>query len=111
MEKWGKLACSSGIPFINESLATCRTLSRLNIFPQSSITKIQLSRLTVKSSTSPTGKCIQSYSRDTAGQEEYSKLRPIAYSHTDIFLIVLDVTEQNSFVNAKKKVIDMLIYW
>lgn len=29
---------------------------------------------------------------DTAGQEEYSKLRSISYPFTDIFLIVFDVS-------------------
>jgi small GTP-binding protein len=41
--------------------------------------------------------------RDTAGQEDYSKLRTIAYPNTDIFLIVFSVVEPESFRNAKKK--------
>lgn len=31
--------------------------------------------------------------RDTAGQEEYSKLRALAYAHCEIFLIVFSVVE------------------
>jgi hypothetical protein len=42
--------------------------------------------------------------RDTAGQEDYSRLRPIAYPNTDIFLIAFSVVEPDSFKNAKKKV-------
>jgi len=30
--------------------------------------------------------------RDTAGQEEYAKLRPLAYSNTDVFLIAFAVS-------------------
>jgi GTPase SAR1 family protein len=41
---------------------------------------------------------------DTAGQEGYSKLRPLAYSNTDIFLIIFSVVEPSSFVNARKVV-------
>ena len=41
---------------------------------------------------------------DTAGQQEYNRLRPLAYPHCDVFLIILSVIEPASFVNAKKKV-------
>jgi small GTP-binding protein len=42
---------------------------------------------------------------DTAGQEEYNRLRPLAYPNADIFLIVFSVVEPSSFINATKKVI------
>lgn len=42
---------------------------------------------------------------DTAGQEEYNRLRPLAYPNCDVFLIVFSVVEPSSFVNARKKVI------
>ena len=41
---------------------------------------------------------------DTAGQEEYNRLRPLAYPNCDVFLIVFSVVEPSSFVNARKKV-------
>ncbi len=41
---------------------------------------------------------------DTAGQEEYNRLRTIAYSGATIFLIVFSVIEPASFINARKKV-------
>ena len=41
---------------------------------------------------------------DTAGQEEYSTLRQLAYPGTDVFLIVFSVALPDSFVNARKKV-------
>lgn len=41
---------------------------------------------------------------DTAGQEEYNRLRPLAYPHCDVFLIVFSVVEPSSFINARKKV-------
>ena len=42
---------------------------------------------------------------DTAGQEEYNRLRPLAYPNSDVFLIVFSVVEPSSFVNALKKVL------
>lgn len=46
--------------------------------------------------------------RDTAGQEEYNKLRVLAYTHCDVFLIVFSVVDPDSFVNARKKVSDSI---
>lgn len=48
--------------------------------------------------------CDLVYGRDTAGQEEYSSLRPLAYSNCDVFLIVFSVLDRASFDNAKNKV-------
>jgi len=45
---------------------------------------------------------------DTAGQEEYNRLRPLAYPNCDVFLIIFSVIEPSSFVNARKKVIFIL---
>ena len=40
---------------------------------------------------------------DTAGQEEYDRLRPLSYTQTDIFLICFSVVEPSSFQNVKSK--------
>lgn len=40
---------------------------------------------------------------DTAGQEEYDRLRPLSYPQTDIFLICFAITEKNSFRNVCDK--------
>lgn len=40
---------------------------------------------------------------DTAGQEEYDRLRPLSYTQTDIFLICFSVVEPASFQNVKNK--------
>ena len=40
---------------------------------------------------------------DTAGQEEYNKLRVLAYTHCDVFLIIFSVVDPDSFINARKK--------
>lgn len=37
---------------------------------------------------------------DTAGQEEYSRLRILSYPETDVFLICFDVTNRDSFSNV-----------
>ena len=50
----------------------------------------------------------QPLSRDTAGQEEYARLRPLAYSSADIFLITFAVTEKATFTNAVKKVSSLI---
>lgn len=40
---------------------------------------------------------------DTAGQEEYDRLRPLSYRQTDVFLICFSVSEPSSFRNVVDK--------
>lgn len=40
---------------------------------------------------------------DTAGQEEYDRLRVLAYPGTDVFLMCFSVASQTSFQNLKEK--------
>lgn len=40
---------------------------------------------------------------DTAGQEDYDRLRPLSYPGTDVFLVCYSVVDPESFVNASKK--------
>jgi Ras family protein A len=40
---------------------------------------------------------------DTAGQEDYDRLRPLSYPQTDIFLICFSVDRQESFENIEFK--------
>lgn len=40
---------------------------------------------------------------DTAGQEDYDRLRPLAYPNTDVFLICFSVVSPASFENVKRK--------
>jgi len=40
---------------------------------------------------------------DTAGQEDYDRLRPLSYPGTDVFLVCYDVTNANSFDNVSAK--------
>jgi len=40
---------------------------------------------------------------DTAGQEDYDRLRPLSYPSTDIFLICFSVVNPASFTNVKTK--------
>ena len=52
---------------------------------------------------------------DTAGQEEYDRLRPLAYPHTDIFLLCYCVLSFPSYKNIREKWIpeirEMCIYF
>lgn len=43
---------------------------------------------------------------DTAGQEDYDRLRPLSYPQTDVFLICFAVNNPTSFRNIKGKWID-----
>jgi len=40
---------------------------------------------------------------DTAGQEDYDRLRPLSYPQTDVFLVCFSVIAQSSFENVKTK--------
>lgn len=41
---------------------------------------------------------------DTAGQEEYDRLRPLAYPGTDVFLVCFSIVHPSSYQNVQTKV-------
>uniref|UniRef100_A0A8D8M0G1 Ras-related protein Rac1 n=1 Tax=Cacopsylla melanoneura TaxID=428564 RepID=A0A8D8M0G1_9HEMI len=40
---------------------------------------------------------------DTAGQEEYDRIRPLSYPQSDLILICFSVVDPNSFKNVRNK--------
>jgi small GTP-binding protein len=40
---------------------------------------------------------------DTAGQEDYDRLRPLSYPGTDVFLVCYSIISPTSFANVKSK--------
>jgi len=40
---------------------------------------------------------------DTAGQEDYDRLRPLSYPQTDVFLVCFSIISPHSFENVKSK--------
>lgn len=49
--------------------------------------------------------------RDTAGQEEYDRLRPLSYANANVFLVCFSVVNPVSFENVSSKWIPELIHF
>lgn len=46
---------------------------------------------------------------DTAGQEDYDRLRPLSYPQTDVFIITFSLVNPSSFQNVKTKVREEIV--
>ena len=47
---------------------------------------------------------------DTAGQEDYDRLRPLSYPQTDVFLVCFSVVNTASFENVKEKWVPEILH-
>ena len=54
------------------------------------------------------GKTVELALWDTAGQEEYDRLRPLSYPESDVILIVFSIDFPTSLANVQDKVCDVL---
>jgi len=52
----------------------------------------------------PTGKLVELALWDTAGQEEYDRLRPLSYPETDLIFVCFAIDCPNSLENVMDKV-------
>ena len=52
----------------------------------------------------PTGKVVELALWDTAGQEEYDRLRPLSYPETDVILVCFAIDSHASLENVTDKV-------
>jgi small GTP-binding protein len=51
-----------------------------------------------------TGKMVELALWDTAGQEDYDRLRPLSYPETDVILICFAINLRTSFTNVQDRV-------
>lgn len=113
----------ASIPVIANELQTCLLISyTTNAFPGEYIPTVYVHHVLVEITT-PThtydtydrfdnysasvmvdGKPISLGLWDTAGQEDYDRLRPLSYPQTDVFLICFSIVSPSSFDNVKAKV-------
>jgi small GTP-binding protein len=49
------------------------------------------------------GKSVHMAMWDTAGQEDYARLRPLSYPNTDVFVVAFDLVSKPSFANVASK--------
>lgn len=47
-------------------------------------------------------KILRLYLFDTAGQEQYDRIRPLSYPQTDVFLVVFSLVNPDSLKNVEK---------
>ena len=56
------------------------------------------------------GKNNYCYLLDTAGQEDYNRLRPLGYLETDVFMVCFSIASPSSYANVTKKWIPELVH-
>ncbi|NXU84896.1 RHOF protein, partial [Xiphorhynchus elegans] len=83
----------------------CGKTSLLVSFARGDFPKVYVPTVFEKYTTSlqVDGKPVTIHLWDTAGQEDYDRLRPLSYSDANVVLMCFDVTDRNSFENILTK--------
>lgn len=64
--------------------------------------------ITVVPSPTDPSKLIELALWDTAGQEDFDRLRPLSYNDTDVILVVFAINHRPSLLNVQDKVSSLL---
>ncbi|KAI9834161.1 MAG: Rho GTPase [Phylliscum demangeonii] len=90
-------------PEVRMLLAPSRNAARLGLTPQQKYVPTVFENYITHTIHPPTGKTVELALWDTAGQEEYDRLRPLSYPETDLLFVCFAIDCPNSLENVMDK--------